>query len=101
MLALQGPMFMPGEAAPVIVIVVVTAALMFVLLPLARAYARRLESKGVDPALRDEVLELRERIAELELQHGRVLELEERLEFAERLLSRPESGVPLSRRELQ
>jgi hypothetical protein len=101
MLAIQGAMFMPGDAAPVIVIVVITVALMFVLLPLARAYARRLESKGGDPALRDELMELRERIAELEAQQGRVLELEERLEFAERLLSRPEPGLPSSRRELQ
>lgn len=56
------------------------------LVPLVHALARRLEGKpaGADPA---ELTELRGRVQELEAQQGRVYELEERLDFAERLLS--------------
>jgi hypothetical protein len=56
------------------------------LAPLVHAFARRLEGKhhGVDPA---ELADLRQRVQELEGQQGRVLELEERIDFAERLLA--------------
>ena len=67
-----------------------------VLLPLARAFARRIEHRPGEPAgSRAELEELRQRVAQLEGQHGRVHELEERLDFAERLLAqRPD---PLAR----
>ncbi len=55
--------------------------------PLMRAWARRLEGKSVDPELRGEVEQLREQVAEVEPLRNRVLELEDRLEFAERLLA--------------
>ena len=55
--------------------------------PLARAWARKLEGKVGDPELRAEVEHLREQVAEMDGLQGRVQELEERVEFAERLLS--------------
>jgi hypothetical protein len=63
--------------------------------PLAQALARRLEGRiAGDPRTADELTELQARVQELEAQQGRVLELEERVDFAERLLAqqRPESG---------
>jgi hypothetical protein len=42
---------------------------------------------AVDPRLNDEVEMLRSRVAELEVLGGRMVELEERLDFAERLLA--------------
>ena len=65
------------------------AACSVVLYPLMRAVARRLEGKpaGPDPAVRTELDQLRHRLDEVELVHGRVLELEERVDFAERLLA--------------
>ncbi len=55
--------------------------------PLARAWARKLEGKVGDPELRAEVDHLRDQLAEVDGLRGRVQELEERVEFAERLLS--------------
>lgn len=56
------------------------------LLPIARAYARRLEGRAPAGGLRQELAEISARLEEL--QHGqmRLAELEERLDFAERLL---------------
>lgn len=55
--------------------------------PLVQALGRRLEGRGSgDAALATEVRELRNRVQELEQSQGRVLELEERLDFTERLL---------------
>ena len=45
-------------------------------------------SRGYDGQLREEVADLQARIEALESEHGRVDELEDRLEFAERLLIR-------------
>ena len=58
-----------------------------VLGPVARAWARRLEGKVGDPELRAEMDHLRDQVAEMDGLRGRVQELEERVEFAERLLS--------------
>jgi hypothetical protein len=65
------------------------AACAVVLYPLMRAIARRIERRGMttDPSLRDEVDQLRHRVGEVESMHERVLELEERVDFAERLLA--------------
>lgn len=56
--------------------------------PLVRALARRLEGRAVDPALRDEVDQVHDRLAQLEQLEARVAELENRIEFSERLLTR-------------
>lgn len=55
--------------------------------PLMQALGRRLEGRvSGDAALATEVRELHNRVRELEQNQGRVLELEERLDFTERLL---------------
>jgi hypothetical protein len=58
-----------------------------VLGPLARAFARRLDGKSADPDLRGDVEHLRQQVAELDDLRARVGELDERVEFAERLLA--------------
>jgi hypothetical protein len=59
--------------------------------PVGRALARRIEGQsGMAAELAGKVEELESRIAELELDRGRTAELEERLDFAERLLARQE-----------
>jgi hypothetical protein len=86
------PGFMPPWMVlppPVIVLCVlgICAAAAFILHPLFRAIGRRIEGRVVDPALQLEVEELRERVRDLESVHSRYAELEERLDFAERLLA--------------
>jgi hypothetical protein len=73
------------------------AACTVVLYPLMRALARRLEGKpgGTDPALRSEIDQMRHRLDEIEAVHGRVLDLEERVDFAERLLAQRREGERL------
>jgi hypothetical protein len=84
-------------AVAAIVLVVGFIAAGGVLYPLARAYARRLErgEAGSGPGA-EAVEDLRARVADLEAQQGRVLELEERVDFAERLLAqqRLPTGTP-------
>ena len=67
-----------------------------ILWPVMRALARRLEGKSADPALRAEVEHLQHRLEEMDALQGRVAELEERLDFTERMLVRgqeaPEPG---------
>ena len=71
------------------------AAAAFVLYPLMRAIGRRIEGKSHDPALEREVHELRDRVRELEGGAQRLTELEERLDFAERLLAQRREGAQL------
>ena len=93
------PPFPPGPpeagiiAGVVVVIAIVAGILLF---PLIRAFARRVEGKGADPALMGEVEHLRARVAELEQMHQRIAELEERVDFSERLLTQ-RSAEPLPR----
>ena len=67
--------------------VMATLVAIKVLGPIMRAWARRLEGKAAAPELQAEVDQLRDQIAEVEPLRNRVLELEERLEFAERMLA--------------
>ncbi len=60
----------------------------FFLRPVFRAWARRVDSGGDVHALRDELARLDDRVAQLEAENARLLEVEERLDFAERLLAR-------------
>ena len=66
------------------------AVVALIMWPLVRAIARRIEGKvgRPDPATLLELEELRGRVAELEQQQVRFHEIEERLDFAERLLAR-------------
>lgn len=81
---------MDGPAMVMIAFLIVTACTI-VLWPLARALARRLEGRGaVDAALRGDLEQLQHRLADVDALQMRVGELEERLDFAERLLARSE-----------
>ena len=79
-------MVMPPQVIALIAIAAV-AGITLVLYPIARAMARRLEGRGTSPELLAQVEELRERVRDLEVAQQRVIELEERLDFTERLLA--------------
>ena len=89
---------MPPEAMAMIALAFIAASA-FVLWPLFRAIARRIEGRGIADTshLREELMDLRERVQVLEGAQARVLELEERLDFAERLLT--DRGAPARLRE--
>jgi len=66
------------------------------IVPLVQALARRLEPRpAVDQAAAAELAELRARVQELEAQQGRVLELEDRLDFTERVLAQHREAARL------
>ena len=82
----------PGPGAgetwgPVIAIVVVVIAVAAVLHPLARAWARRLERGHRDDDASARLDAVEQRVSELDAAQARVAELEERLDFAERILA--------------
>ena len=79
-------MVMPPQVLAIIAIAAV-AGIALVLYPIAKALARRLEGRGVSQDLLQQVDELRERVRDLESSQHRVAELEERLDFTERLLA--------------
>jgi hypothetical protein len=81
--------FMNDGGSPFVLMMLVAAlaAAVIILWPLVRAFARRLEGKGGDAALRAEVEQLHHRLGEVDLLHSRVAELEERVDFTERLLA--------------
>lgn len=97
-----GPVVVSGPPEWVPFVAFAAMAFVAVLLwPLIRAVARRLEGRGGDvAALRADVDQLHDRLAEAEQWQQRILELESRLEFSERLLAqqrdallqRPEGG---------
>ena len=59
-----------------------------------RALSQRTDIDGEGMAAR-QIAELEDRVAELEASQGRVLELEERLDFAERVLARESERLRL------
>jgi hypothetical protein len=79
-----------GPAAIVMIVALSLLAATVILWPIMRALGRRLESRsgGQDSALRAEVDSLQRRLGEVDTLQMRVNELEERLDFAERLLTR-------------
>lgn len=81
-----------------LVIVALSVAGIFLLKPLVQAFARRIEGRGADPALQGEVEHIREQLADLDPLRVRVQELEERVEFAERVLAqrRDQDLLPLA-----
>ena len=85
--------FIFGRIQEAVIGIVLTIAFSIVVIkvfgPLARAWARRLEGKA-SPELRTEVDQMREQLAEMDELRGRVHELEERVEFAERMLASSE-----------
>ncbi len=102
----QGPEFLPPwmTLPPQVTLIIALgffAAVALVLRPLMTAIGRRLEGRHAaqDPAILAELDQLRQRVQDLEGVHGRVMELEERLDFAERLLSQRREVERLSRGE--
>lgn len=95
------PPLPPWEVMPPQVVVIISmaaiAGTVLILWPIVRALARRIEGRG-GAALQREVEELRARLeaaerraltsGEVEATDHRMYELEERVEFVERLLSR-------------
>lgn len=66
-----------------------------VVIPIANAYARRVEGRGTGPVQSTELAELEARVHELELREARMAELEERLDFTERLIAQQRDGTRL------
>ncbi|MEO5798003.1 MAG: hypothetical protein ABIZ70_00665 [Gemmatimonadales bacterium] len=87
----------PEWLAPVIVFSLIVIVACILLYPMARAWARRHEAGAMDVGLLDEVNHLRDRVNDLEGQVSRMQELEERVDFAERLLSQREEALRLPR----
>jgi hypothetical protein len=83
----------PNDVAPMMMAVVLFLSVGAVIVlrgPLGKALARRIEGKAaVDPALTERIEELEHRLAELDQERVRIAELEERLDFAERMLAAP------------
>lgn len=85
----------PGETIAIVAISVSLAWLAYVLIgPLVRAWASRIEGKG-NAQLEARVRELEHTLGENEHATQRIAELEERLDFAERLLSQREDPARL------
>lgn len=72
---------------PVIAVAVLAVVAAILLYPLIRAWARRIEGRGADPELRADLEDLRARLSDIERHQVQLHELEERLDFAERLLA--------------
>lgn len=75
-------------------VIAVFTLLFTVVIPLGRTLVKRLESRGA-PGEGLELEEIRARLQSLEAREARVAELEERLDFAERLLTREREAPPL------
>jgi hypothetical protein len=91
-------LFIMNGGAPALVMIVFLGLLATTIIfwPVMRALGRRLEGKGRDDAaLRAEVEQLQQRLGEVDQLHHRVAELEERIDFAERMLARPPSPAAL------
>lgn len=90
--------FLNDGGPPVVLLMLIAAlaATVIILWPIMRAFGRRLEGKGSgDAALRAEVDQLHARLNEVDVLHSRVAELEERLDFAERLLAQAQQPARL------
>jgi len=82
----------PWETLPpqvfLLMVLAIVAGTTIIFWPLMRAIARRIEGRGREStALREEIEQLRARLAEVDAVQGRLGELEERLDFAERMLA--------------
>lgn len=78
-------------------IVAVSVVAIIVFRPLMAALARRFEGKSLGAEVKAELDQLRDHLADIEPLRNRVLELEERLEFAERLLAQRKDQEMLPR----
>lgn len=92
----------PWEVLPpavtLLIFVAVVGGAVMIFWPLMRAIARRIEGKiKADPALLEEIDQLRSRVGDLEAMQHRMAELEERVDFAERLLAQKSDARELRR----
>jgi len=90
------PIIMGPEMVPAWVpYVAALGIIMFgiIMFPIVRALARRIEGKGGSEELRAEIDSLHQRVAELEAVEQRMHELENRMEFSERLLTQHREGA--------
>jgi len=97
---LQGPPpMLPMDPSSVVMIVTVSClAAVCILWPIMRAIGRRLENKSAgDPALRADLEQMHQRLGEVDALQAQVAELEERVDFAERLLARSPETPPILR----
>jgi hypothetical protein len=86
--------YVQSGGPPAVAWIIPIAALIvaaIILYPLMRALAKRIESK-VSGGEQDELDELRSRVMALEEQSLRMPELEERVDFAERMLAKPDAA---------
>ena len=99
MLGLLAALLDPGDEAPLIGMVIIAASVLAILIlrPLVMALSKRVQGKVEDPGLADRVRELEGRVHELEDAAHRTAELEERLDFAERLLTQQREANKLPR----
>ncbi len=75
----------PGDIAPMVVMITIAICVTAIIIPVGRAFARRIEGRSSGPDER--VTEMERRISELEARDAHVAELEDRLDFAERMLA--------------
>lgn len=89
--------------APLAALMIVAVSVVLVLRgPLGRALARRIEgSRAADHDASQRLEEVEARLQSLELTQERMLELEERLDFAERLLARDKEPLRVGRPEVE
>lgn len=80
----------PNDVAPTIAAITFFVSMVLIFRgAIGKAIARRIEGKGApDAVLTERIEELEHRLAEVEQDRLRVAELEERLDFAERLLAK-------------
>lgn len=92
-------LFIMSDNGPALVVMIVALSLLaatIILWPVMRALARRLEGKGgTDAALRAEVEQLQQRLGDVDFLQHRVAELEERIDFTERMLARSQAPAAL------
>lgn len=86
-----------NDAAAVIIVLAVLGTAILICWPLVRALARRVEGAGAAAELQGEVEALRQRVEQLEQGQSRMAELEERVDFAERLLAQSREPDRLQR----
>jgi len=85
-----------SDPAAVIIVIAILSTALLIMWPVMRALARLLEG-GASKDLLLEVDGLRGRIQQLEDGHARLAELEERLDFAERMLAQSRDTDRLTR----
>jgi Tfp pilus assembly protein PilO len=76
------------DVAAIVLLLGVGLILAAMLWPLIRAIAKRIEGGSPGAEMQGELDTLRERVQQLEAMQPRMAELEERVDFAERLLTR-------------